>query len=305
MAEYEKTGEGLSLFEAQRWGSLEGRIGRVSARQFQIENPDGSITIYHGMHIGWDETAHRLCRGFVTSILHLDAAGQAIDQISGLKLRAATLGEYLSAPRGAANAAELARHLFNGDDKIESQSGVIALSGWGGNDDLSGGDGHDILIGGGGDDHIHGGAGNDRLIGKSGGDVLEGETGDDVLRGGRGKDFLTGSEGADKLFGGDGDDTIDGGTGKDMIKGGAGNDLIYGGPDPDVIIYDFAWEDLKVHYDGKDYSIWVEAPDGTDHVFSALTFASLTGTYRFDLPTQSWVFVSANTGDDWLGGLWT
>ena len=53
-------------------------------------------------------------------------------------------------------------------------------------------------------------------------------------------------------------------------------------------------------YDGRDYSIWVEAPDGRDHVFTALTFATTTGTWRFDVPTQSWRHVSDMTGHDWL-----
>jgi Ca2+-binding RTX toxin-like protein len=139
------------------------------------------------------------------------------------------------------------------------------------------------------------------MIGGQGADTLHGKGGKDMLSGGASHDFLTGSGGNDILDGGRGNDTIDGGTGMDVIRGGAGDDTIYGGPDVDVIVYDCAWKDLKATYDGSDYSIWVEAPDGTDHIIAALTIATATGTYRFDVPTQEWVKESHLTGDDWLG----
>ncbi len=140
------------------------------------------------------------------------------------------------------------------------------------------------------------------LTGFLGGDSLHGEAGRDRIDGGGGRDFLTGSGGLDLIFGGVGDDLIDAGTGRDLVVGGQGNDVIYGGPDVDVIIYDFALEQLKVRYRDSDYSIWVNAPDGRDHIFSALTIATTTGTYRFDVPTASWVFDPAMTSDDWLAG---
>lgn len=149
-------------------------------------------------------------------------------------------------------------------------------------------------------DSITGDARDNALFGLGGGDQLHGDSGDDRIEGGGGRDFITGSDGIDLLLGGNGNDLIDAGTGCDIISGGAGNDVIYGGPDPDVIVYDFAWKDLHVHYEDSDYSIWVEAPDGTDHVFTALTYATATGTYRYDVPTAEWVFVSAMTGADWI-----
>lgn len=138
------------------------------------------------------------------------------------------------------------------------------------------------------------------LYGNDGLDIIHGGGGDDWLEGGGGADFLTGSAGIDKIFGGDGDDLIDAGTGRDIIKGGAGNDVIYGGPDPDVIVYDFAWQEIHAWYNADDWSIWVDAPDGRDHIFTALTIATLTGTYRYDVPTESWVFESTMTGADWF-----
>ena len=158
-------------------------------------------------------------------------------------------------------------------------------------DNLQGSNQSDVLVGDGADNV---------LSGRDGGDTLHGNGGNDRLIGGSGSDFITGGSGEDTILGGAGNDTIDAGTGRELVKGGAGNDLIYGGPDPDVIIYDFAWNTLEATYDGSDYSIWIDAPDGLDHVFSALTFATTTGTYRFDVPTLTWVYVSAMTGDDWL-----
>jgi Ca2+-binding RTX toxin-like protein len=149
-------------------------------------------------------------------------------------------------------------------------------------------------------DLLRGDAGNNRLIGNGGGDTLHGGDGNDWLDGGSGADFLTGQAGVDKILGGSGSDVIDAGTGRDIVKGGQGNDTIYGGPDPDIIIYDFAWSQLTATYDSSDFSIWVTAPDGTDHIFSALTLATLSGTYRYDVPTGSWVHESVMTGNDWL-----
>ena len=53
----------------------------------------------------------------------------------------------------------------------------------------------------------------------------------------------------------------------------------------------------------NDYSIWVVAPDGTDHIFSALTIATLSGTWRYDVPTATWVMDSDTTSADWIAGL--
>lgn len=146
------------------------------------------------------------------------------------------------------------------------------------------------------------GDGNDNVLdGRSGEDTLHGNAGNDRISGGRGADFLTGEAGDDRILGGSGDDMIDGGSGQDIIMGGSGNDTIYGGPDPDIILYSFAWEQMDVHYDGSDYSIWVETPDGYhDHIFSALTIATTSGTWHFDVPSQTWVLQSTMTTDDWL-----
>ncbi len=160
-------------------------------------------------------------------------------------------------------------------------------------ENIEGSNGADIIVGGQSDNELRG------LLG---GDSLHGKAGRDRVDGGGGKDFLTSGGGRDLILGGSGDDLIDAGTGRDLVVGGSGGDVIYGGPDLDVIIYDFAWEQMRVRYSDSNFSIWVNAPDGRDHIFSALTIATTTGTYRYDVPTASWVFDSAKTGDDWLSG---
>lgn len=189
---------------------------------------------------------------------------------------------------------------FGGDAEGDSLTGIEDLQGSGFNDTLLGNSRNNRLIGGNGNDTLNGEGGNDVLNGGRGGDILEGGDGDDMAAGGSGNDFMTGSAGVDTMLGGGGDDLIDAGTGSDIIMGGAGHDTIYGGPDPDVIIYGFSWEQLTVTYDGPTYSFIVTAPDGTDRIYSALTFATTTGTYYFDVPTLTFVYQSAMTGDDWL-----
>ncbi len=169
-----------------------------------------------------------------------------------------------------------------GDASGDTLRGIENVFGSHSADILDGDARANVLVGLGGADNLHGKGGNDKLIGSSGGD------------------FLTGGNGVDVLIGGAGRDWIDGGTGEDIIFAGAGRDVIYGGPDWDIIVYDCSWDELKLRYDGSDYSIWADAPDGKDHVYAALTFATNDGTYRYNVPTATWVYESDMTGADWL-----
>jgi Ca2+-binding RTX toxin-like protein len=65
------------------------------------------------------------------------------------------------------------------------------------------------------------------LTGNGGDDVLIGGSGNDTLNGGTGKDELVGNAGDDLVQGqGSTGDTLDGGDGNDTLNGGSGNDLI-------------------------------------------------------------------------------
>ena len=282
MAIYTDSGSGKNLFELQAGASLKGRSMLRQSDQFGRLNPDAREAYYHGGGLVWDQALGQFTAGTITGIGHYGGDGNYNDDFTGLSLPVATLEPLLEAPVSKSMVRALQAELLSGDDRLQGSKY------------------NDRLDGGAGNDFISGGRGNDTLLGRTGNDIIHGEAGNDRLSGGKGIDFLTGGNGQDVIFGGKGDDTIDGGTGEDLIAGGAGNDVIYGGPDPDVMIYDFAWEQLHARYDGYDYTIWVEAPDGTDHVYSALSFATTTGTYRFDIPTQSWVMVSAMTGNDWI-----
>src|SRR5262245_29214895 len=78
---------------------------------------------------------------------------------------------------------------------------------------------------------ITGGGGNDTITGSAGADTILGNLGNDVLAGGAGNDSLDGGQGADTLKGGLGADTLIGGAGNDTLDGGAGSDTYQVGVD--------------------------------------------------------------------------
>ena len=106
-------------------------------------------------------------------------------------------------------------------------SGLISVSGGGGNDTLLGGAGVDNFGGGDDDDYLSGAAGQDGLNGGAGNDTLDGGDGDDFLNGGEGNDSIIGGAGADLLLAGGGtsQDTLWGGTGVDTLLGSGGSDV--------------------------------------------------------------------------------
>ena len=121
-----------------------------------------------------------------------------------------------------------ARDVFDGS----LGTGVMTLTGNGGDDELRGGSSQDMIEGGDGNDEIYGGpgigfdvllggAGNDQLLGQGGRDFLDGGTGNNILRGG-------GSSG----------DTLIAGTEGDTLFGGPGNDIVQFSADTNVVLTD-------------------------------------------------------------------
>ena len=267
MATYTDSGSGKNLFTSQAGGSLDTRFLLVRADLFGLLNPDGSKSYYHGSGLVWNQANGMFTAGTITQIHHLDEDGNRIDSITGLSLPVSILEPLLEAQVSKSAVRALQAELLSGDDTLQ------------------------------------GSRQNDRLLGLAGGDTIRGEAGKDHLDGGKGIDFLVGGKDRDVIYGGKGGDTIDGGRGVDLIAGGPGDDVIYGGRQIDVIIYDFAWKKLHAEYDPSDFSVWVAAPDGRDHLFAALQIATTTGTWFYDVPTADWVKVSNLTSDEWLAGL--
>lgn len=89
--------------------------------------------------------------------------------------------------------------VFDIDDVLDaSDTGLVFINIFSGNDTINGNNYSDILSAG---------AGNDRVVGNGGHDYLSGDSGNDTLLGGSGNDGL---------FGGFGNDVLDGGTGLDI-----------------------------------------------------------------------------------------
>ena len=118
-----------------------------------------------------------------------------------------------------------ARDVFDGS----LGTGVMTLTGNGGDDELRGGSSQDTIEGGEGNDEIfggpgigfdvlRGGAGNDLILGQGGRDFLDGGTGSNILRGGgsSGDTLIAGAEG-DTLFGGPGNDIVQFSTNSNVV----------------------------------------------------------------------------------------
>jgi Ca2+-binding RTX toxin-like protein len=108
--------------------------------------------------------------------------------------------------------------------------------------------------------HVTGGGGNDSLTGDAGDNRLDGGEGDDTLSGGAGVDQLRGSAGADMFYSGLGNDNVYGEAGDDQIfwTWGEGNDTVDGGADIDTVTFTGTANSnlFKVGYDGaKLYSV--------------------------------------------------
>ena len=160
----------------------------------------------------------------------------------------------------------------SGADDLRGGAGNDILHGNGGHDQLQGGDDNDSLIGGLGDDQLLGGSGDDQLYGQGGNDALQGDDGNDllfgeagldILIGGSGNDTLQGGEEDDQLFGNDGIDTLNGDAGNDLLVGGNGNDQLRGGEGDDQL-YGLTDNDSLLGEAGNDLLNGGEGNDSLD-----------------------------------------
>ncbi|MFN0192529.1 MAG: calcium-binding protein [Aestuariivirga sp.] len=309
MARYVRFGTAATVFLVYSGTSLESHMLARSATSFTFENADGSVTSVDGTGLTYDANG-RVTGGTITTIYHY-SAGTYNDAFYDLSLSATAFQSMLEAPGGPASRdLALRQFLHSGDDFIDARyrlndavQGEV-LKSFGGNDTVYGGAGGDTIFGGVGDDVLEGRGGNDSIHGEDGADTLKGEAGDDFLLDldtVTGKvDYMSGGSGDDIIIGGAGNDQIDAGIGEDVIKGGAGNDTIYGGPDPDTIVYEGLWSELSASYIGSDYSVVVASREGTDKIFAALRIAADDATWRYDVPTATWLKESATSGTELL-----
>lgn len=77
-----------------------------------------------------------------------------------------------------------------GDDEVQTHTGIDQLYGGDGKDTLQGGLDNDQLFGQAGSDNLVGGLDDDLMVGGSGDDHLFGSFGDDQLKGGGGADYF-------------------------------------------------------------------------------------------------------------------
>lgn len=189
-------------------------------------------------------------------------------------------------------------------------TGLVNITGNGGNNVLTGNGGYNMLYGEGGNDTLNGGAGGDYMEGGLGDDTYVVDNINDTVveAAGEGTDLvqvtltsgiytlgaevengrvmgssaagltgnaldnlLTGSAGANTLSGGDGNDTLDGGLGNDKLIGGTGDDTYIVNAAGDTIVE--------------------AAGEGSDHVEVSFTAA---GTYVLSSNIETATVTSAS-----------
>ncbi len=160
-----------------------------------------------------------------------------------------------------------------GADMVFTLSGADSIVGGGGGDTIFAGNGNDTIIGGNGADNLNGQNGNDTIAGDADNDVLIGGAGIDTMTGGTGNDFLSGQTEAGLLIGGEGNDTLNGNTASDTLQGNAGDDRLFGLQGNDVL----------------------DAGDGADSLVGAAGNDSLSGGGGADT-------LQGDIGDDQIDG---
>jgi Ca2+-binding RTX toxin-like protein len=275
------------------------------ATEFGIKNVDGTSTYVTGTGFTYDWSGTGLVTGgTVLSIVHYDAAGNYIDQITGLNLPASTISVpgivtfpiFTQTTTLGFNFAAI----FAGDDTINARTRVGGaviddnLNGYAGNDTIYAGTGNDTVNGGDGDDKIYGDDGADSLFGGAGIDLVYGGNGNDFLSGGSGSDTLNGGAGNDILIGGDAaveNDVLLGGTGNDVLMGGGGNDRLEGELGTDTAAYMSVFSGLQVSIISGGLSV-SSASEGTDTLYNVEYISALDGTFGWNATGTALVKIS-------------
>ena len=195
------------------------------------------------------------------------------------------------------------------DNTITGNSGANTLTGQQGNDTLYGMAGNDSLVGGSGNDTLDGGTGTDSLTGGTGDDTYimvdqldtiteNASEGTDTVNvyfnytlGSNlenlvlaGASHINGTGNADDntITGNSARNTIDGGTGADTMAGGGGDDTYY--------------------VDNVSDTVTENSGQGTDRVFSSVTFTIGANIENLTLTGSSDINAYGNTSDNALTG---
>ncbi|MGE0717028.1 MAG: M10 family metallopeptidase C-terminal domain-containing protein [Alphaproteobacteria bacterium] len=222
-----------------------------------------------------------------------------------------------------------------GGDRITGNEKANRLTGNGGADTIDGGLGDDTLVGGAGNDSLIGGAGSDTAVfsgarssyavawnaanatflvsdlrsgASDGADTVGGveffgfsdqtlsasalqSAGAAPMVGTASGDRLTGSAGSDFIQGLGGNDSIVGLAGADTLDGGAGVDTMVGGQGDDIYYVD----------DTRD-AVRENANEGTDKVFSAVTFTAPSNVENVSLTGTAAINATGNSAANMLVG---
>lgn len=239
--------------------------------------------------LGGDDT---IVVGFAAGYDSIDG-GTGFDTIAAAANNVTILiGSFAGIEAISANGFSEVRVQFsNADDVIDltglTLTGLLDISGGGGNDTITGTASNDVLSGGNGDDIIRGGTGNDTLNGNNGLDILEGGMGDDI--------FLVGA----------------GGSGKDIFRGGVGFDTVQGNADFAKLILDGTnLVGVEAVNSGGFVNFTIEAAAGgatfnlTSLQIDEGDIAAINGSFADDNITGSRVAdtINGNKGNDILNG---
>ncbi|HYC48362.1 MAG TPA: DUF4347 domain-containing protein, partial [Burkholderiales bacterium] len=187
--------------------------------------------------------------------------------------------------------------------------GNDTLFGRGGDDVINGGTGNDVMVGGQGDDAYAVDSGSDQIVevAGQGNDTVfsaityilsanlenltlngaaavngTGNTDNNTISGNEAANVLNGAGGNDLLFGNDGNDTLNGSTGDDVMAGGLGDD--------------------SYSVDSTGDSVLEGAGQGTDTVFSAVTYTLLEDVEHLTLNEGAAIDGTGNSGDNTITG---
>jgi Ca2+-binding RTX toxin-like protein len=332
MAKHTFYGLGPSLFVSNLGFAVQ-RPPHLSESEFDVLNTDGTRSVFRGSGFVYDAFQSVFIGGTVSSILHFDSSGLALDSITAIAVPASQLGQlFFSVTETVLNSSVMVPNIFSGDDVIDARNRVNGGSintliyanagndriyGGPGLDRIYGGNGHDMIVGGEGSDTLDGETGDDILYGNNGQDVLTGGAGHDRLYGGDGADYLSGGYGDDRLFGGAGSDNLSTGDGTNIARGGDGNDTIFGGAGIDALYGDVG-DDNLTGSGGDDYVYGGAGNDiisgntGNDRLFGDDSDDTIYGGQGSDvlrggagndkLVADDAYFVRLNTGRDILAG---